>query len=96
MAKRRKPTEVPPAVRTHPTPKRCPRCKSRRIVDLGVTPGGVFPWTCGACRAIGYDDRIVGAPLRNGSPSPEGARRSERSAEAAKIARTAAKLDDAR
>lgn len=96
MPRRKQPTEPLPAVRTHPTPKRCPRCKSRKVVDLGVTPGGVFPWTCRACRAIGYDDRILGEPLKSGAPSPEGARKSDRSADAAKLARTAAKLEGAR
>lgn len=55
------PVPIPP--RTHPAPKTCPRCGARRIVDLGVTPGGVYPWRCRGCRAIGYDARIVGDPM---------------------------------
>lgn len=51
-----------PPKRTHPTPKRCPRCAARRVIELPMTPGGVFPWRCAKCRAIGYDDRIVGEP----------------------------------
>lgn len=76
MPRRRKPPEpLPIPKRTTPHPKRCPRCASRKIVDLGVTPGGVYPWTCRACRAIGYDDRIVGDPVAPGAErAPRGPR----------------------
>jgi hypothetical protein len=80
-------------VRTHPTPKSCPRCGGRKIAELDVTPTGVFPWQCRTCRAIGYDDRVVGDPVRPGAPRVEGARKVDEQADAIRRARRAAQLE---
>ena len=46
-----------------PPPAVCPRCGSADVARIGSTPSGLRPWRCGACRRIGYGDRVIGEPI---------------------------------
>ena len=72
----------PPPPKNLPVPKVCPQCRGRKIRSLPQTPGGITPWRCPKCRAIGWCDetevRVVDVGAPGGAAKPNGRPRRRR------------------
>lgn len=71
-------TRGPKAIASSEPPKRCPRCNGRRLVCFAPTPSGILAWRCPKCRAIGYEDRILGDPIPPALPKAKIGKRTHR------------------